>query len=162
MKEGTTIGKPGGKPAHQTDSRSRRRSSVRGLLAFLLASLQAVQPSANATAAVASQQSGSAQATASQKLGPKEQVGQLSPGSFVKLTLHNNEKLKGTLGQVSADSFDLQVRKTGKTESRKIAYDDVKFIMPANKNATRNAFIALGVVAGVVVVILGVVLSRRG
>ncbi len=135
---------------------------MRGLLALLLASLQAVQPSASATAAEASQKSGSPQAAASQKPGPKEQVVQLSPGSLVKITMRNNEKLKGTLGEVSAESFDLKIRKADKTESRKMRYDDVKSITPAIKHPIRDPLIALAVVAGVVVVIVGIVLSKRG
>jgi hypothetical protein len=86
----------------------------------------------------------------------KERVLEIPAGTMVEVRLTNREKLRGRLGEISDDGFNLQTAKRDKIETRKIAFDELKSVkkVEGNKGAQTAGYIVLGGLAGVGVLFL--------
>jgi len=97
-------------------------SAMRQILSLLLVWLLCVSTSLAARTRVPSQ------APASPKPTLQERVLEITPGSLVEVRLKNKEKLRGRLGETSADGFVLKHAKGQQIEERKISFDNLKSI----------------------------------
>ena len=84
----------------------------------------------------------------------KEQVLIISPGSAVEVQLADKTKLRGRLGTVSDNGFELQTVKDGKIDTAQVAFDQVKSIKDTTKksfgHSVGKAFLITGIVIGTI------------
>jgi hypothetical protein len=127
----------------------------REVISILLSSLLWAQCGISAKAA-APEASPRPQARDSEQETLKERVLEIPAGTMVEVRLTNREKLRGRLGEISDDGFNLQTAKRDKIETRKIAFDELKSVkkVEGNKGAQTAGYIVLGGLAGVGVLFL--------
>ena len=89
----------------------------------------------------------------------QEQLLEVPQGAMIEVRLLNMQKLRGRLGELSSDGFNLQTAQGSKVETQKLSFAEVKsFKRLGNKKAVKTAgWIGVGVVAGIVVGIVVVV-----
>ncbi len=95
----------------------------------------------------------------------QDEVAKLTKGSMIEVRLKSRKKVKGWLGEVSADGFEVQVSKGQKADNVSFLFANVDWVAsktPA-KGSYKAVWIAVGVGVGVVVVltILGAVVAFR-
>ena len=82
----------------------------------------------------------------------KEQVLNISAGSAVEVRLGDMTKLRGRLGPISDDGFELQTVRGGKIDTAQIAFSQVKSIKDTTKksfgHSVARAFLITGIVIG--------------
>ena len=75
----------------------------------------------------------SSQGTPAKPSALKEQLIGMPAGSTVEVKLANKQKLKGRLGQLSDDGFEVQTVKDGKVSVEKVAFSEVKSVKQKGK-----------------------------
>ena len=88
----------------------------------------------------------------------QEQVGKISTGSIVevKTKLKNMKTVRGRLGAVTADGFEIQTTKGQKVDTVKLSFADVKSVAVKPQSRTHTwVYIAVG--AGIAVAVLFVI-----
>ena len=93
-----------------------------------------------------------------QYAGIKAEVGLFRPGSNVEVKLRDGQKLRGRLGNMTGDSFELQPVKNGISSARTVAFRDVRSIRswsPFWGNHKKTWLIVLAVVGGLMAVFVG-------
>jgi preprotein translocase subunit SecF len=96
-----------------------------------------------------------ARATAADKAAAvKERLAKMPAGSVVELKTLAQQELRGRLGAMAAESFELQTAKGEKIETQSLRFDEVKSVkaVKATKGMPMAVKIGLGVL-GVVIVI---------
>ena len=96
---------------------------------------------------------------ASQGVGGVERQVRLAPtGSSVEVRLKNNDKLRGKLGSIYDDGFELQATKSGATV--RVAFIDVESVRQKEGMSTRKKVgIGLGMFAGLAVLVTYLVVA---
>jgi hypothetical protein len=131
----------------------------RALLSVLLATILWVHCGLSGKAQVAAADS-SSEASAAQRPTLKEQVTRIPAGSQVEVRLLNQERIRGRLGEVSAEAFTVQVAKGSQIETRRLAFSDVKSVKQLGGGKGKYILIGVGI-ALVVIVVLAVVVLRN-
>lgn len=93
----------------------------------------------------------------------QDRIRALPPGSTLELKLTNEEKLKGKLGSVGPEGFELRIAREGTITARKVAFTEVRS-MRLRHGMSTGAKIGLGVgiFAGVAVLVTALVLGAIG
>lgn len=73
---------------------------------------------------------------------PQEQVLALTPGTLVEVKLKNKQRLRGRLGEATADAFDLQYAQKDRVETRIVSYAEVKSIRSLQGEGKGTRFLA--------------------
>ena len=83
----------------------------------------------------------------------KQQVLRVSSGSSVEVRLINKSKLRGRLGQVTEEGFELQTVQGGKIDTQTLAFDQVKSIKDTSKKSfsAGKAFLTAGLAIAILV-----------
>lgn len=85
----------------------------------------------------------------------KEQVLNISPGSPVEVRLTDKSKLRGRLGPVTDNAFELETVKGGKIETAHIAFDQLRSIKDTTKtsfgHSVGRGFLIAGIVIGTII-----------
>lgn len=85
----------------------------------------------------------------------QEQVTEMPAGAVVEVTLLNKHKLKGRLGEISAEGFVLQHAVKDRIEMKNIGFDEVKSIKQIRKEGmSRGGLIGLSMLAGLGLLVL--------
>lgn len=132
----------------------------RNVISLMLASILWLQGGliarANAAAIGATPQK-----TTRQKPTIAERVTQIPPGSPVKVRLLNKERLRGRLGDVSEQGFNVQVAKGSQIETRKLSFSEAKSIKQVGGKTHTVIYILAGVgIAFAVLLALAFALGR--
>jgi hypothetical protein len=86
---------------------------------------------------------------------------QIPPGSIVRVTLHNKEKVRGQLGDVTTEGFTVKVARGNKIEDRKLSFAEVKSVRREGRGA--GTWIAVGAAVGGILLLLTIIgLSNAG
>jgi hypothetical protein len=105
-----------------------------------------------------------AQAPSEEKRSLKEQVVMIPAGSVVevKLKQKGSSTIRGRLGAITDEAFEIQIAKSGKVSSEKVAFTEVKSVKakPGMSFVTK-AFIATGV-GVLVLIVIGAVVAASG
>lgn len=97
-----------------------------------------------------------------QEQSTAQQVGRIPLGTFVEVRFTDRTKARGYLTQVGSDAFSLNPTKAGTGVSREAAFKDVDSVKAVKPTHTPiAAWIATGVIAAVVVIVVAVVLIER-
>ena len=93
----------------------------------------------------------------------RDRIRTLPPGSTLEVKLTNEEKLKGKLGSVGQDEFELRIVRKGTVTTRKVAFTEVRS-MRVKHGMSTGAKIGLGVgiFAGIAVLVTALVLGAIG
>ncbi|HEY1496684.1 MAG TPA: hypothetical protein VGF49_19150 [Candidatus Solibacter sp.] len=86
-----------------------------------------------------------------------EQIVQLPAGCLVELRTKTNEKLRGRLGALSTDSFELQVAQSGQLQAQPLRYDQVKSIKLVDRDRGMGTAGKVGIGALIVIGTLALV-----
>ena len=90
----------------------------------------------------------------------KETVLTISPGSPVEVRLADGSKLRGRLGTVTDDGFELQTVKGGKVDTAQIAFDQVSAIKDTTKKSFGHSlgkgFVIAGIVIGAIFAVVAI------
>jgi len=78
----------------------------------------------------------------------KEKLVTIPAGSTVEVKLLNKQKLKGKLGQLSDQGFEVQTVKNGTVTAEKVAFSEVKSIAQKGKPMGTGTKVALWTLAG--------------
>ena len=90
-------------------------------------------------------------------------IAALPPGSTLELKLTNEEKLKGKLGSVGQDGFELRIARKGTITARNVAFTEVRSMRLKHGMSTgAKAGLSVGIVAGVAVLVTALVLGAIG
>ena len=97
----------------------------------------------------------------------KERILEVPPGSMIEVRLHNKEKFRGRLGEITDEGLSLQTAQGNKIESQKIAFADMKSFkkVESAKAAKTFGWVAIGVLAGVgalVIILVAVLAASQG
>jgi hypothetical protein len=128
---------------------------MRSVLSIMLVGILLLQAGPEARAQVLPERAPQEQASAKSSL--KQRVLEIPPLSMVEIRLNNKERLRGRLGQVTDEGFVVKIAQKDKTEDRTLAFGDVKSIKTEKTGSHAGkvtAWIAIGVLAGVVIFIL--------
>ena len=90
--------------------------------------------------------SGAAATETSQKRAVQQQVVEIPTGKLVEVRLADKSKIRGRIGQVSAEGFLLAVAKGSQVEEQKLAFSDVTSIKTIEKKdgGKKGLYILLG------------------
>ena len=99
----------------------------RALLSVLLATILWVHCGLSGKAQVAAADS-SSEAVPAQRPTLKELVNRIQAGSQVEVRLLNQQRIRGRLGEVSTETFSVQVAKGNQIDTRHLAFSDVKSV----------------------------------
>jgi hypothetical protein len=86
----------------------------------------------------------------------RERVLAIPPHAMVQVKLHNKEKIKGRLGEVTNEGFDIQTATGDKIDNQKISFDDVKSIKEIDEGK-RGHRLATNIVVGAAVGVLALI-----
>lgn len=88
-----------------------------------------------------------------------QQLVELPPDSIVEVRLNDKRKLRGRLGALDTDAFEVQVAGQTGVAKERLRYADVKSVKPVSKmGAGRSAgFVALGALAAVGATVLVII-----
>jgi hypothetical protein len=90
----------------------------------------------------------------------KERILEIPPGTMVEAKLQNKQKIRGRLGEVTNEGFSLTSAQGNKIVT---AFSEVKSVKKAGGKGDRIVgYVVLGVVAVVVIVIVGAVAGKWG
>lgn len=78
----------------------------------------------------------------------KEQVVLMAAGSVVEVELKNKQKIRGRIGTVTDDGFEVQHVQNDKAITQTIGFSEVKKIKQKEQGMSTGAKIALGALAG--------------
>src|SRR6266496_1815550 len=93
----------------------------------------------------------------------RDRIRALPPGSTLEVKLTNEEKLKGKLGSVGPEAFELQISRKGTITARRVAFTEVRSIHQKRGMSTRaKILLGVGIFAGTAVVVTGLVLGGIG
>ena len=96
-------------------------------------------------------------------MGVKEQVRVLPAGSPLEVKLTNRHKLKGRLGSIYDEGFDVQVSKSGTITPVRVAFADVQSLRQKSGISTKAKIgLGVGIFAGVAVLVTALVLAAIG
>jgi hypothetical protein len=86
----------------------------------------------------------------------QEQIVQMPAGSTVEVRTQAKEKLRGRLGGITADSFELQTATGGTIQKQSLRFDQVKSLkeVRAKKGMSTAAKVGLGLAALLVVLVV--------
>jgi hypothetical protein len=105
-----------------------------------------------------------AQASSEEKRSLKEQVVMIPAGSVVEVKLKQkaSSTIRGRLRAITDEGFEVQIAKSGKISSEKVAFTEVKSVKakPGMSFVTK-AFIATGV-GVLVLLVIGVIAAAAG
>ncbi|MGA3167481.1 MAG: hypothetical protein ABSF14_15365 [Terriglobia bacterium] len=130
----------------------------RALLSVLLATVLWVHSGLSGKAEVAAADS-SPEAVPAERPTLKEKVTRIPAGSQVEVRLLNQERIRGRLGEISAEAFTVQVAKGNQIDTRRLAFSDVKSVKQLGGEKGKYILIGVGI-ALVVIVVLAVVVTR--
>lgn len=132
--------------------------SVRNILAVGMAVLLANTSSLPARAG-----SFPAQSHAASDLGLRGQLVAIPTGSFVQVTILDKKKLRGKLGRVANEAFEIQSVKNGKIETQSVSFGQVKSVKVIDTASRRDkaGWIVLGIIAGAAAALVIVVFAIR-
>lgn len=100
---------------------------MRGIICLVLATMFLASTTLEASTAAAGAAPG-AQPRTTQKPTVKERILEVPPGAMVEVRLLNKGKVRGRLGEISNEDFDLQIARGDTIETQKIAFTDVKSV----------------------------------
>jgi hypothetical protein len=91
----------------------------------------------------------------------QEQLVSMQAGSVVEVKTKTKMKVKGRLGALTADSFEVQSATGAKIERQSFRFDEVKSVKQVAQGSRTHmgAWIALGVVAGIGVAVAALVIG---
>jgi hypothetical protein len=96
----------------------------------------------------------------------QEQVGQIATGSIVEVKSRTKgaKKVRGRLGQVTTDGFEVQVAQGTKMDSVQLKFADVKSVAekPQEKGSHPAVLILAGIGAGLLIIIAISAILLRG
>jgi hypothetical protein len=96
----------------------------------------------------------------------QEQIVQMPAGSVVEVKTQAKQKLRGRLGAITADSFELQTATGGTIQTQSLRFDQVKSVKPiqSEKGMSTAAKIGIGVLAvfGAMALIGGIACASGG
>jgi len=95
----------------------------------------------------------------------RERVLKIPAGAIVVVRLHDKEKVKGRLGEVTDEAFTVQTATGSETEKRSVSFADVKSIKtaPTTGHKVGRGLIIAGVAIGAtILVVVIVLLSAEG
>ena len=126
---------------------------VRSSLALLCTSLLVWSSLAYASAAD--------QALPGQSL--KERITQIPSGSVVQVKLANKQNIRGRLGSITNDGFDLQYARSGKIVTETLMFDNVQSVRMVGQGWSIAKKIVVGTLIGAgVLLIIGIVSCAAG
>ena len=98
----------------------------------------------------------SAQAQEKSRPTVQEQVGGISSGTIVhvKTKLKDMKKVKGRLGTVTAEGFDVQTTKGQNVDTVKLNFADVKSVKQKDSGTSTTAWVITGAVIGALVLVV--------
>ena len=89
-----------------------------------------------------------------------ERILEVPQGATIEVHLLNKQKLKGRLGEVTSDAFNLQTAQGNKIETQKIAFADVKSFKQVGETTAKKAsnrviwiLAGIGVFIGVLIIV---------
>ena len=90
----------------------------------------------------------------------QERLLEVPQGTMIEVRLHNMQKLRGRLGEMSSEGFNLQTAQGSKVETQKLSFADVKSFkkVDGKKAAKTVGWVGIGVLAGIVAGMVVVVL----
>lgn len=91
----------------------------------------------------------SGKASAEQTSTVKERLLEVPPGSMIEVRLLNKKKIRGKLGQINNEGFNLTAVEQGKIVTRKIAFSEMKSFKQVESAKTKAGHTLLYVLAGV-------------
>jgi hypothetical protein len=89
----------------------------------------------------------------------KEQVVRIPAGAQVDVRLVNHERVRGRLGEISAEAFTVQVAKGNQIDARRLAFSDVQAVKQVGGG--KGKYVLVGVGIGVVVLLVVAILVTR-
>ncbi|MBL8177004.1 MAG: hypothetical protein JNK48_20185 [Bryobacterales bacterium] len=89
------------------------------------------------------------QTTPAAKPSLKEQVILMAAGSVVEVHLTGKQKIRGRLGEISDDGFDVQHLENQKMVTKSIRFDQVRKVRLMNQGMSTAAKVTLGALAGI-------------
>ena len=95
----------------------------------------------------------------------KSQIQALGPNSLVEVRLFDGSKLRGWIGTISENNFELRLGKV-KLESRSLGFDQVRSVKPAKSlkpsHTGRNILIGVGIAVAVIGLAIVIAAKRVG
>lgn len=91
----------------------------------------------------------SGRSPAEQALNIKERLLELPPGSLIEVRLLNKQKLRGKLGQMDDEGFNLTAVKQGKVVTQKIAFSELKSFKQVTSAKVKTGHTFLYILAGI-------------
>lgn len=97
-----------------------------------------------------------------QQTAMKERLLAVPPGTMIEVRLHNKQKIRGRLGEISDEGFSLTTLEGQKVVKEKIAFTELKSFkkVEGGKAGHRVLWMLAGV--GVLVLILSIIVLARG
>jgi hypothetical protein len=89
----------------------------------------------------------------------EQQLRKIEPGSKVEVRLTGNNRVKGKLGLLYNDAFELQVTDGGSQGPRRIAFADVQSVRKAGMGRGKKIAIGLGIFGAVAALVAGLTLA---
>jgi hypothetical protein len=102
-----------------------------------------------------------AQTGSEQKLTLKERIMEIPPGTMIEVRLLNKQKLRGRLGEITEEGFDLQTAKGERIETQRISFNEMKAVKRSERGGPLKPIgyvIIGGVAAGILAVLAFTVL----
>jgi hypothetical protein len=85
----------------------------------------------------------------------REQVLRINPGTTVEVRLKTHETLRGKIGEVSGEEFELTQNQNGQKVVKKIAFSSVQSVHQKASKKKTAGYVVLGVVVGAAVLVAG-------
>lgn len=94
----------------------------------------------------------------------KSQLVEIPTGSLVQITMLDKKKLRGKLGMVSDEAFEIQSIKSGRIEMQSVRIDEAKSVKVIDTASRRNkaGYIVVGIVVGAAAALVIIVFAIRG
>ena len=92
----------------------------------------------------------SAQGHEASDLGLRSQLVAIPTGAFVQVTMLHKKKLRGKLGSVANEAFEIQSVRNGNIETQSVSFGQVKSVKVIDTASRRDkaSWIVLGIIAG--------------
>jgi preprotein translocase subunit SecF len=105
-----------------------------------------------------------AQTEAAQSPTLRERIQEIQPGTMIEVRLHNKQKIRGRLGEVTDEGFSLTTPKGDKIGNQKVAFTEVKSLkkVEGGKGGRIALFVLAGVGVFLAIIIIGAVNGSWG
>lgn len=120
------------------------RNVVCLILVTAILSVSALEGSENTALAALSGKSPTAQVP-----NMKEKLLELPPGSMIEVRLLNKQKIRGKLGQIDNEGFNLTAVEQGKIITQRIAFSELKSFKQVTSATTKTGHTLVYILAGV-------------